>query len=335
MILNEEEEYILSKIFVTDVDDLIVMPKEYSLKISSANGTFFSNDFMTKQLIFSYKKNKNAKYDKNLFFNSDENDENFVNSNSNSNSNFNFYSNSNSHSNLIYFGGDLYSINSFISNLIYKPNKYFNGFDEIKIEVCDSKINENKRRNEVRNDNENKNKNENENESNKSSNMNKNENLKEKKSNTESLDEFFCSINILPIIIKSINNSPYWLSPSIVETEEDSAFNFITTKEHSSFNNYNYEELSFLNSRTSIQINDVDSFQNQIFIRLSVDLGSVFLPLLFDNFERVVGKLFAFIFTATCRKNIAVRIISLSIIFVIAIIMVFFLLLLSLLLLSL
>ena len=156
--------------------------------------------------------------------------------------------------------------------------------------------------------------------------MNKNENLKEKKLNTESLDKIFCSINILPIIIISINNAPYWLSPSIIETEEDSTFNFITTKEHSSFNNYDYEEFSFLNSITSIQINDVDSFQNQIFIRLSVDLGSVFLPFLFDNLDRVVGKLFAFIFTSTCRKNIAVRIITISIIFIIAIIIIFFLL---------
>ena len=257
--LSEEEEYFLNEIFVTDVDDLITTPKEYSLKISSANGTFFSNDFITKQLIFSYENNKN---DRNLIFDNEFTaQKNDYNSHINSNSNFNS----------INFGGNLNEINSFISNLIYVPNRYFHGFDKIKIKICDSEINKNENRNG-------------------NGNQNKNQSLKENKLNKIEINEFSCVRNILPIIIKSINNAPYWSFPSIVETEEDSAFNFITVREPSSSNIYNNEELSFLNSLTSIQINDVDSFQNQIFIRLSVDLGSIFLPFLFDDLERGVGK---------------------------------------------
>lgn len=203
--LDEEEEYPLGGVYFTDVDDNKDYPKEYSLKLYSENGTFFSYKNTVSDMIKSY-------LNIGVFISQDAV---ILGRNQRKNTDF------------VVLTGSLSDINDIIPYIIYKPNHYFNGNDRISVQICDKII-----PNELQNT--------------------------ELTQKTEifNSENIFCVLQNIPILILPVNNAPIWISPPIVEIEENEAYNLFDI----------------------IRVYDVDSAEYPIFVKLSVDFGTITLP---------------------------------------------------------
>ena len=231
IILHEDEEYSLGAIFITDVDDTEIIPKEHSLTLYCDHGTFFSYNYSVSQAINSFSNFENFNFQNREILGSEET----------------VFSNS------VIFTGLLYEINSLFPYIFYRPNNYYNGKDKMTLEICDAKTNTKINRIQKINFNQNS-----KNNSNSNSTQNNTNNINTIDQNQNYNLDDSCVVRTLRFLITPVNNPPVWTSPVVVETEENMSIDFMG----------------------KIQINDVDSGERPIFIKVKADVGSIALPFL-------------------------------------------------------